>query len=131
MRRRIPIYRDNQEQVTGFALRGDLLLAQARGNTDTQLSNYCRPMSALLDSMSLSQAFDELMHQRSHIVLIVDEYGGMAGILTLEDVLETLLGLEIVDEGDKAEDMQKVAQRLRRKRLKDMGVESDIVDDYE
>jgi len=122
---RIPIYKDNQERVTGFVLRADLLLAQARGNTDKPLSNYCRPMPALLDSMSLSQAFDELMRQRAHIVLAVDEYGGMAGILTLEDVLETLLGLEIVDEGDKAEDMQKLAQRLRRKRLSGMGVEVD------
>ena len=120
---RIPIYKDNQEQVTGFVLRADLLLAQARGNTQTPLSNYRRPLTALLDSMSLSQAFDELMQQRAHIMLVVDEYGGMAGILTLEDVLETLLGLEIVDEGDKAEDMQKLAQRLRRKRLKEMGVE--------
>ena len=64
-------------------------------------------MTAILDSMSLSKAFDELMQQRAHIVLVVNEYGGMAGILTLEDVIETLLGLEIVDEGDKAEDMQK------------------------
>jgi CBS domain containing-hemolysin-like protein len=81
--------------------------------------------------MSLSQAFDELMRQRAHIVLVVDEYGGMEGILTLEDVIETLLGLEIIDEGDKAEDMQKVAQRLRRKRLKDMGAEVDKDDSQE
>lgn len=128
---RIPIYKDNQEEITGFVLRPDLLVAQARGNIDTPLSNYCRPITALLDSMSLSQAFDELMQQRAHIVLVMDEYGGMAGILTLEDVIETLLGLEIVDEGDKAEDMQKVAQRLRRKRLKDMGVEVDKVDNTE
>ena len=104
---RIPIYKNNKEEITGFVLRPDLLIAQARGNVDTPLSNYCRPMTAILDSMSLSKAFDELMQQRAHIVLVVNEYGGMAGILTLEDVIETLLGLEIVDEGDKAEDMQK------------------------
>lgn len=120
---RIPVYADNQEHVTGFVLRSDLLLAQARGNSDNPLTNYVRPMSTLLDSMSLSQAFDELMRERSHIVLVVDEYGGVAGILTLEDVIETLLGLEIVDEGDKTEDMRKLAQRLRRKRLKEMGVD--------
>ena len=120
---RIPIYADNQEHVIGFVLRSDLLLAQARGNRDNPLTNYVRPMSTLLDSMSLSQAFDELMRERSHIVLVVDEYGGVAGILTLEDVIETLLGLEIVDEGDKTEDMRKLAQRLRRKRLKEMGVD--------
>ena len=128
---RIPIYKDSKEEITGFVLRPDLLVAQARGNVDTPLSNYCRPITVLLDSMSLSQAFDELMQQRAHIVLVMDEYGGMEGILTLEDVIETLLGLEIVDEGDKAEDMQKVAQRLRRKRLKDMGVEVDKDDDPE
>ncbi len=128
---RIPIYKDNPDEISGFVLRPDLLIAQARGNIDTPLSNYCRPMMALLDSISLSAAFDELMKLRSHIVLVVDEYGGVAGILTLEDVIETLLGLEIVDEGDKAEDMQKVAQRLRRKRLRDMGVEFDKVDSQE
>jgi CBS domain containing-hemolysin-like protein len=123
---RIPIYqKDNPEEVTGFVLRADLLLAQARGNTDKPLSNYCRPLTALIESMSLSRAFDELMQQRAHIVLVVGEYGGVSGILTLEDVLETLLGLEIVDEGDEAEDMQKLAQSLRRKRLKEMGVEFD------
>ncbi|MDH5737293.1 MAG: CBS domain-containing protein, partial [Gammaproteobacteria bacterium] len=122
---RIPIYKDNHEEVSGFVLRVDLLLAQARGNKDNLLSNYCRPMPTLLHSMSLSQAFDELMRQRNHIALVVDEYGGMSGILTMEDVIETLLGLEIVDEGDKNEDMQKLAHHLRRKRLKEMGIKLD------
>lgn len=122
---RIPIYAADQERVTGFVLRSDLLLAQARGNIDNPLRIYNRPMPTLLASMSLSQAFDELIRQRAHIALVVDEYGGLAGILTLEDILETLLGLEIVDEGDKTEDMQKLAQRLRDKRLKEVGVEAD------
>ncbi|MDH5409493.1 MAG: hemolysin family protein [Gammaproteobacteria bacterium] len=120
---RIPIYKNSKERIDGFVLRSDLLLAQARGNINNTLSNYARHLPALLESMSLSHAFDELMRERAHIVLVVDEYGEIAGILTLEDVLETLLGLEIIDEGDKTEDMQKLAQQLRRKRLKKLGLD--------
>jgi CBS domain containing-hemolysin-like protein len=74
-------------------------------------------------SSSLSQAFDEFLRQRAHIMIIVDEYGGIEGILTLEDILETLLGLEIVDEGDATTDMQKLARRLWKKRAREMGLE--------
>ncbi len=119
---RIPIYCDDREKVTGFVLRSDMLLAQARGNTDSTLKNYSREMPVLLDSMSLSHAFDEFLKSRAHIVLIVDEYGGMEGILTLEDILETLLGLEIVDESDKTVDMQQLARSQWRKRAKKMGL---------
>ncbi len=122
---RVPIYNHRGEQVDGFVLRSDLLLAQARGNTDKHLAEYRRPMPSLLDSLSLSQAFNELLRQRAHIALVVDEYGGMQGILTLEDVLETLLGLEIVDEGDRIDDMQKLARRLWRRRAQAMGLKVD------
>ncbi|MGI9320418.1 MAG: CBS domain-containing protein, partial [Thiogranum sp.] len=122
---RIPIYGEEPGQLNGFVLRSDLLLAQARGNTDTKLTTYRREMSALPESSSLSQAFDEFLRQRAHIMIIVDEYGGIAGILTLEDILETLLGLEIVDEGDATTDMQKLARRLWLKRAKAMGLEID------
>jgi CBS domain containing-hemolysin-like protein len=122
---RIPIYGEEPGQLNGFVLRSDLLLAQARGNTDTELTTYRREMSALPASSSLSQAFDEFLRQRAHIMIIVDEYGGIAGILTLEDILETLLGLEIVDEGDATTDMQKLARRLWLKRARAMGLEID------
>ncbi len=122
---RIPIYAENQDQVSGFVLRDDLLLAQARGNTDSLLKKYCRTMPALLVSMSLSQAFDEFMRLRAHIMLVVDEYGGLKGLLTLEDLLETLLGLEIVDEGDEEVDMQQLARRLWRRRAKKMDLNID------
>ena len=120
---RIPIYGEEPGHLNGFVLRSDLLLAQARGNTDTRLSTYRREISALPVSSTLSQAFDEFLRQRAHIMIIVDEYGGIAGILTLEDILETLLGLEIVDEGDANTDMQKLARRLWKKRARAMGLE--------
>jgi CBS domain containing-hemolysin-like protein len=122
---RIPVYSKDPGHLDGFVLRSDLLLAQARGNTDTRLTTYRRAMSALPKTTSLSNAFDEFLRQRAHIMLIVDEYGSVEGILTLEDILETLLGLEIIDEGDANIDMQQYARRLWRKRADKMGLEVD------
>jgi len=122
---RIPVYRGDLEQITGFVLRSDLLLAQARGNTDTSLSTYCRKLPVLPETASLFTAFDASVSMRAHILLVVDEYGGMSGIVTLEDIVETLLGLEIIDEGDAAPDMQELARRLWRRRARDMGLDVD------
>jgi len=120
---RIPVYSgDTSEHITGFVFRSDLLLAQARGNSSSMLSNYKRDISATLESMSLSHVFNELLRLRVHMMLIIDEYGGVEGLITLEDVLETLIGLEIVDEKDETVDMQKEARRLRRRRAQRMGI---------
>jgi CBS domain containing-hemolysin-like protein len=124
---RIPIHADNPEHLNGFVLRSDLLLAQARGNTDTPLLNYRRELHALPASISLSRAFDTLLEKRAHMMIVVDEYGSTIGLVTLEDILETLLGLEIVDESDQTTDMQAHARRLWRKRARDMGL--DGIDD--
>ena len=116
---RIPIYADG-ERITGFVLRDDLLVAQTEGKSDTPLSDYRRELKAIPDSLSLLQTFEELIRTSTHILLVVDEYGDTQGIITLEDILESLLGLEIVDESDTVEDMQILAMRLasiRRQRL--------------
>ena len=120
---RIPVYSGDREQLTGFVLKDDLLLAQARNNTSNTLSTYRRELSALPDTTSLSDAFEEILHRRAHIMMIVDEYGGMQGIITMEDILETLLGLEILDESDKTADMQQHARRLWKRRAREMGME--------
>ena len=122
---RIPLFRDDPDQVDGFVLRGDLLLAHAKGEVDTPLANFKRPMPVVPGSLSLAQAFNGILKVRAHIVQVVDEYGCLAGILTLEDIIETLLGLEIVDEGDEAVDMQEHARRLWRRRARDMGLNID------
>ncbi len=119
---RIPVYAEHDERFTGFVLKDDLLLAQARNNTDTVLETYRRDLHTLSDKTSLADAFDEVLHQRAHIMVIIDEYGGMEGIITMEDILETLLGLEIVDESDKAADMQSYARRMWKKRAQAMGI---------
>lgn len=117
---RIPIYAEDAELFTGFVLKDDLLLAQARNNTDKTLETYRRELSTLSDTTTISDAFEQVLHKRIHIMVIVDEYGGMEGIITMEDILETLLGLEIMDESDKTADMQKYAKRMWKKRAQAM-----------
>jgi CBS domain containing-hemolysin-like protein len=121
---RIPVFGEDPDKVDGFVLRGDMLLAQARGNSHKQLMMYRRDMPAIPETISLARAFNHLMQVESHIALVVDEYGDLQGLLTLEDILETLLGLEIVDEGDESIDMQDLARRQWRKRARKMGIEN-------
>ncbi|HEY5717043.1 MAG TPA: CNNM domain-containing protein, partial [Motiliproteus sp.] len=127
---RIPVYGADTERPNGFVLRSDLLLQQAKGNSDALLRRFRRELLAVLDEMSLSQAFDELMRHRAHIALVVDEYGATKGLLTLEDVLETLLGLEIVDEGDRVTDMQRLARQLWKRRAKAMGIDLQQLNEH-
>ncbi|MCP4105074.1 MAG: HlyC/CorC family transporter [Desulfobacteraceae bacterium] len=124
---RIPIYNENRDDITGFVLKDEILLAQARDLNDSKLHEFRREIKAIASSDSLSELFEFLLDRREHIVLVMDEYGGMEGIVTLEDVIETLLGLEIVDEADKTVDMQALARALWEKRAKRMGLLSDNV----
>jgi magnesium and cobalt exporter, CNNM family len=120
---RIPVYEHNIDSLVGFVLRSDLLLAQARGNKNTRLSNYVRDMPTFLDVMSLSNAMKKMLADKIHIALVINEYGTVRGIITLEDILESLIGREIIDEGDKAIDMQKLARRLWKAKAKKYGIE--------
>jgi CBS domain containing-hemolysin-like protein len=120
---RIPIYAEDPDQVNGFVLRADMLLAQARGEIENTLVNYRREILVLPESISLANAFNQVMVDKAHIALVVDEYGDLQGILTLEDILETLLGMEIVDEADATVDMRELAQKKWEKRAKKMGLD--------
>ncbi len=120
---RIPIYPEDPDQVNAFVLRSDLLLAQARGKFSDMLKNYRRDILVLPEGASLAGAFNQVMQAEAHIALVVDEYGDLQGILTLEDIVETLLGVEIVDEGDETVDMQELARRKWKHRLKNIGMD--------
>jgi len=122
---RIPVYDKELDNIIGFVIRADLLLAQARGNTEICLSNYVREMPTLLDNMYLLHAMKEMLVGKDQITLVVNEYGTVRGILTLEDILETLIGQEIIDEGDKDIDMQLLAKRLWRVKAKKYGINVD------
>lgn len=115
---RIPIYSEEHDNITGYVLRADLLLAQARGNGDRPLSTYQHNIPGILDTMPLNRTLNEFLQSRAHIMLVTSEYGSIQGIITMEDAIETILGLEIVDEKDKNIDMQHVARRLWKKRVK-------------
>lgn len=125
---RIPVYDDGPESITGYVLKTDLLIAQAKDAFDTRLGELRRDFLVCPDVLTASDVFDRLMHEKSHIALVVDEYGTVQGLVTLEDVVETLLGLEITDELDKVEDMQRLARRRWRERMQAIGVDPDSVE---
>ena len=117
-----------------FVLRADVMRAHIRGETEGKtLKDYQRSLPAAPSTMPVYNAFQQLSSEHTHIMLVVDEFGGVAGVVTMEDMLETLLGMEIIDEGDRSEDMQAVARKLWRKRAKSMGlqVEEDEVGETE
>ena len=122
---RIPVYGKDPELVTGFVLRNDLLVAMARGNSDKPLSSYRRNIRAIPDKFSLLAAFDLFLEQGAHIMCVYSEYGTMKGLISLEDIIETLMGMEIIDESDHVTDLQRDARRRWRKKAREMGLEFD------
>ena len=119
---RLPIYGANRDDIRGFVLKDELLLRAAEGRGETLVSELSRPLEAVPEDLSLRGLFERLMGLRGHIALVVDEYGGTSGIVTMEDLLETLLGLEIVDEADAVHDMQEFARQKWRERAKRLGL---------
>ena len=123
---RIPIFDQNPDDIKGYVLKNDLLIAQARKEFAKNLSDFKRDILAVSDKMLASDLYDYIMHKRSHIVLAVNEYGTVQGLVTLEDIVETLIGLEIVDELDTIEDMRDVAKKLWNKRMKSFGIDPNL-----
>ncbi|MGD2089438.1 MAG: CNNM domain-containing protein [Candidatus Aminicenantes bacterium] len=122
---RLPLYRRNLDDITGFILKDDMLLAKAQHQGEVKLEKLKREIMTIIGEMSLSNLLESLLDKRQHIALVVDEYGGTKGLVTLEDVVETLLGMEIVDEMDKIEDMQALARQQWAKRARALGLEVD------
>lgn len=119
---RIPIYSENIDNITGYVLKLDLLTWAASEKQNVQLVELKRAMVALSESATLSELFDAMLHEKEHVVLLHEDLGGFAGIATLEDVVETLLGLEIVDETDETVDMRQLARARWEKRAEDHGL---------
>jgi CBS domain containing-hemolysin-like protein len=119
---RLPIYSTDLDHVVGFVLREELLFALTQGQGGRPISDFRRNIVAVGATTPLSKLMESLLEERQHIALVVGEYGETKGLVTLEDVVETLLGIEIVDEGDKVEDMQTLAKQLWAKRAERMGI---------
>lgn len=116
---RIPVYGKNLDDITGFVHRYKVLQAFSQGNSSEKLESLASDIYAIPDTKSVASILEEFIKRREQIFLVVDEYGGTAGIITLEDAIETLLGVEIVDEFDTVEDMRKYALRQWEKRKKE------------
>lgn len=119
---RLPVYGKNMDDIHGFVLKDDILLNHAQGRPDIKLETLQHEMKFVPAEKSLSNLLDFLLDQRIHIALVVGTYGGTAGLLTLEDVVETLLGMEIVDENDAVQDMQSLARKQWEKRALKLGL---------
>lgn len=113
---RIPIMGDGPDNVRGIVLRTDVYEAMAAGRGECRLDTIKRDLHAVPETATLMAVMERFAATGHHIFLVVDEYGGTSGVVTLEDVVETMLGAEIVDETDPAPDMQRLARRAQRHR---------------
>lgn len=117
---RIPLYDETIDDASRYVTRYDLWMAMDKGEGDRAIGELSRKMHALPEQAAVSDALDQLLAAREHIALIVDEHGGVEGMITLEDVLESLLGEEIVDETDMVADMRVLARgRAKQRMVKD------------
>lgn len=107
---RIPVYNESMDDCDGFILRTDLYRTLAMSDPDTPLKELKRAISVVPETNSIASVFDRFIKKQNHILLVIDEWGGTAGVLTMEDAIETLLGIEITDESDVVADLRKIAE---------------------
>jgi len=109
---RIPLYNEKEDNITGFFLRNDLLINMIEGHDDKTLLSIKHPIQIITDDTPLRTIFTILSQQTNHLAVIVNQYGGVVGLISLEDIIETLLGFEIVDETDSVSDLQILAKKI-------------------
>lgn len=119
---RIPIYKSNPDHISGFILKDIVLEAIINGNGKQTLAEIKRNILVTNRNLPIPELFSKFVMQKEHIALVVDEYGTTSGLVTMEDVIETLLGLEIMDESDNVEDLQNLARKNWEKRAKKIGL---------
>ena len=113
---RIPVYAESPEFITGYIMRYDVLENLAEDKFDTRLKSIKRKIAAFHEETSVSDIWEALLKSKDQIALIIDDYGCFQGIITLEDIIETILGMEIIDENDAVTDMQQFARERWMKR---------------
>lgn len=119
---RIPIYGEREDIITGYVLKDNVLEEIINENGNVPLSEIKRDILVTKRDTPIPQLFETLIAKREHIALVVDEYGSVSGLVTMEDVIETLLGLEIMDESDNVEDLQLLARKKWEARAKRTGI---------
>ncbi|MGF1714937.1 CNNM domain-containing protein [Photobacterium chitinilyticum] len=116
------IYSEQKDNIIGFVHRLELFAESHAGRGQQELGTLMRPIPVIMNNASVPKAFEQLMKERSQLVLVVDEYGTVQGLITLEDIFESLVGEEIVDEADTSTDMQQLAYQRWEKWKKLHGV---------
>ncbi|MCG3841514.1 HlyC/CorC family transporter [Psychrobacter sp. Ps1] len=128
---RLPIYDGDLDNITGFVLKTDMLLAKVNHAMHKPLTQFQRDITFVFSKMKLFDLLELMLKNRIHIAITVGEYGEVKGLVTLEDVFETLLGLEIVDEIDRVEDMQALARQMMDRRVERLGMKLSDDEQYE
>ncbi len=117
---RIPVYdEDDPEDIVGLAYRRDVMVALAEGQNDLPINKLMKQIRFVVESMTLDRLLVKFLESRVHLFVVLDEYGGLAGVVTLEDVLEEILGNEIVDETDQVVDMREFARQQRAELIRE------------
>lgn len=111
---RIPVYKDEKEHITGYVLKDRILKELSEDKFDVRLADIMRPILSFSENESVFNIWEKMLEAKEHISVIIDEYSCLRGIVTMEDVLETMIGVEIVDEQDTATDMQVLAREKSR-----------------
>lgn len=121
---RIPLRESkNSEEIIGYVLKDEVLEHLIDDGNEKPLSAFKREIIIVPEVHNIFQLFNDFIEKREHIALVVDEFGGTSGIITMEDIVETLLGTEIVDETDAVVDMQQMAKDKWKKRFKKIKIE--------
>jgi len=115
---RVPVYRKTPNDVTGIVLRKDLLLAAMAGRNAASLESLASPVHFVPETAPLSRVLVDFFEKRQHLFVVVDEYGSFTGVISLEDVIEEIMGREIMDESDQIRDMRALAKSRRKERVK-------------
>lgn len=124
---RVPVYRGRVDDIVGYVIEAEVMQAAVKGDGATTLEDLAHDVLFVPSILTLRPLFTQLIEQREHVAVVVDEYGGVAGLVTLEDVIETLIGIEIVDEHDTVENMQELARQAWQQRAARLGLAVDDV----
>ena len=119
---RIPVYKEKSHNITGFVLKDDVLEELVEDNGKKLVSSIKREIMMVTADQPIPELFNHLIKNKAHIAIVVDEFGNMIGLISMEDIIETLLGLEIMDESDNIADMQMLARKNWEYRAKRLGI---------
>ena len=115
MHSRVPVFDKEQDKIEGIVLSRDVFMEAAENRYDVQLTDIMRPVHFIPETAPLNLVFIDFFERHQHLFIVVDEYGSVTGVISMEDIIEEIMGREIVDESDKARNMREFARQSRKK----------------